>query len=553
MHVTRTVRSAKQQTPRNARRWLYAGLVAASFFAPALHAQTVTPVTPCTAAGIGSVSLVGDGAPVTILSVETATTAAPASVPYCLVKVMIPRAINIWVGLPDRWNGRWRSLGGGGYAGAVSAPTAAISAGYAGATTDTGHSGGSGTFGMTTAAPLGPDTDLQIDFAYRSEHLMAVIGKELVRAYYGRDPVYSYWDGCSTGGRQGLMMAQLFPDDYDGILAGAPAIHWDRFQAGQIWPQVAMFLDNGGVIGDGTNATLNAKYALATNAAVAACDALDGVRDGVLTDPRDCEYNVSKDPSITKESCTASDTTCLKPTEASAIDKMWQGPVSCAKGLSPGFCAVSDVATRRLRGKDSKRLWYGQTRGTGVSGLGGTTPFNIAIAQPRYWVYFDPTWDWHTLSYENYLQFFRETVDMVGPIMASDNPDLSAFRDHGGKIVMWHGFADQLIVPEGTIDYYDAVTNTISNGKYRKTQQFARLFMAPGVGHCGGGNGPQPQNLFQAVVDWVEDGKAPRTITATRTVAGVAETRPLCPYPAFAKYIGSGDPNNAANFVCVVE
>src|SRR5262249_49432643 len=168
---------------------------------------------------------------------------------------------------------------------------------------------------------------------------MAVIGKELVQAYYGRKPIYSYWNGCSTGGRQGLMMAQLFPDDYDGILAGAPAIHWDRFQAMQIWPQMAMFLDNGGPIGNRTAASLNAKQALATTAAVNACDALDGVVDGVLTDPRVCEYNVSKDPGITKSSCTPGDTTCLTPTEASAIDKMWQGPVSCARGLTPGFCA----------------------------------------------------------------------------------------------------------------------------------------------------------------------------------------------------------------------
>src|SRR5262249_24198487 len=155
--------------------------------------------------------------------------------------------------------------------------------------------------------------------------------------------------------------------------------------------------------------------------------------------------------------------TCLTPTEASAIDKMWQGPVSCARGLTPGFCAVSDLATRNLRrGNYSKRLWYGQTRGTALNGLGGFTPFSIAIAQPRYWVYFDPTWDWQTLTYQNYLQFFRDTVANVGPIMASDNPDLSAFRDNGSKVLIWHGFADQLIVPEGTIEYYDLVVDQTS-------------------------------------------------------------------------------------------
>jgi hypothetical protein len=364
-----------------------------------VNAQTV-PVLPCTSAGIGSVTLVGDGAPVQIVSVETATTAAPSSVPYCLVKVRVPAAINIWVGLPDKWNGRWQSLGGGGYAGGVSAPTGAINGGYAGATTDTGHTGGDGSFGMTTTAPLGPNTDLQIDFAYRSEHLMAVLGKQLVAAYYGRQPVYSYWNGCSTGGRQGLRMAQDFPRDYDGILAGAPAIHWDRFIASEIWPQVAMNNDTGGLIGGGVTATLNAKEALATNAAIAACDLLDGVADQTLTDPRLCEYTASKDPAITTASCTASDTTCLTPGEAAAIDKMWQGPVSCAEGLTPGACAVPDIATRRLGGKQSKRLWYGLTRGAPLNGLGGASPFSIAVSHARYWTYFDPTFDWRSLDYE---------------------------------------------------------------------------------------------------------------------------------------------------------
>jgi hypothetical protein len=142
---------------------------------------------------------------------------------------------------------------------------------------------------------------------------------------------------------------------------------------------------------------------------------------------------------------------------------------------------------------------------------------------------------------------------MVGPIMASDNPDLSEFRDHGGKLLLWHGFSDQLITSEGTIDYYDDVVNTMSHGSYTRTQKFARLFMAPGVGHCGGGSGPQPQNLFPAVVNWVEHGKAPNVILASKAITGGTQVRPLCPYPKFAKYIGTGDTNNAANFVCAEE
>jgi hypothetical protein len=519
-----------------------------------------TQTTTCDAAGIGSVTLVADGPAVTIESVSNATAGTGASaVPYCLVKVLVPQAIHIWVGLPMNglWNGRWRSLGGGGYAGSVSAPTAAVQAGYAGATTDTGHVGGSGSFGCvnncagnSASNPGEPDIPLQVDFASRSEHLMAVLGKQLVNAFYGEPPVYSYWDGCSTGGRQGLRIAQDYPADYDGILAGAPAIHWDRFQAGQIWYALVQYRDNGGPIGGGNATFSRAKENLATSRAVAACDAQDGVVDGVLTDPRTCDYSAADDATITRSTCTANDTSCLTPTEASAIDKMWKGPVSCSSGHPGASCPVPDFATRNLNGKGNKRLWYPDERGTDLSGLGGVNPFSIAVAQPRYWVYFDPTWDWHVLSYDNFLQFFTDTVKMVGPLMASDNSDLSAFRDRGGKLVMWHGFADQLIVPEGSIDYYDAVTQTLGGG-YKRTQQFARLFMAPGVGHCGGGNGPQPQAIFDAVVNWVEDGQAPDRIVAAKTSGGVVtQTRPLCAYPQFARWTGAGSTDDAANFVC---
>jgi len=536
--------------------------LAASLLAAGANAQS--PVTTCDTSGIGSVTLVADGPPVTIESVSTDTAGSgAAAVPYCLVKVLVPQAIHIWVGLPmsGKWNGRWQSLGGGVYAGTASltVPTSALLAGYAGATTDTGHAGGpprfppflsflDGSFGMLS--PGVPNTPLQIDFAHRSEHMMAVIGKQLVHAFYGQQPVYSYWNGCSTGGRQGLRMAQDYPGDYDGILAGAPAIHWDRFQAGQAWYWMVQLRDNGGPIGGGVTPTLAAKENLATSKAVAACDAQDGVVDGVLTDPRTCAYSAQADSTITKASCTASDATCLTPGEALAIDDMWEGPVSCAKGHEGASCPVRDVATRILEGKGNKRLWYPNTRGTDLSALGGATPFIAATEQAKFWVYFDPAWDPTVLDYDNFLQFFKDNVANVGPVMASDNPDLAPFRDRGGRVVMWHGFADQLIVPEGTIDYYHAVTHALGGG-YKRTQNFARLFMAPGVAHCGGGAGPQPQALFDSVVNWVEQGQAPETILATKSTGGVVtQTRPLCPYPAFAEYTGSGSTDDAANFVC---
>lgn len=208
-------------------------------------------------------------------------------------------------------------------------------AGYVGVQTDTGHSGGSGAFGMLTAVPNGaPNTQLQIDFAYRSEHLMAVLAKQLIQAFYGQPQTYSYWNGCFTGGRQGLRMAQDFPNDYDGYVIAAPAIHWDRFIAAELWPQVVMQNELGRTIS-------SAKLTLATNAAIAQCDALDGVTDGLLNDPRQCTYNPVNDAAITTDSCTATNNACLMPAEATAIQKIWTGPTN-AKG---------------------KSLWYGLERG----------------------------------------------------------------------------------------------------------------------------------------------------------------------------------------------
>ena len=326
--------------------------------------RALRQITTCDTAGIGQAHLVSDlpTAPstnppndtsVTITSVSTGTT---GGIPYCLVKLLVKPAINIWVGLPmgGNWNGRLQSEGGGGYAGSVGIPTGSIAAGYIGVQTDTGHTGGSGTFGCvndcagaTQASPARWTSSAKADFAYRSEHLMAVLGKQLAQAFYGQLPVYSYWNGCSTGGRQGLRIAQQFPNDYNGILAGAPAIHWDRFQAYQIWPQVTRNIETGGATY--TTAILNAKQTLATNAAIAACDMLDGVQDGLLTDPRKCTYNPALDPTITTASCTTTNTTCLTPGEATAFFKTWDG----------------------ARNTSGKLLWYGVERGAALSGLAG--------------------------------------------------------------------------------------------------------------------------------------------------------------------------------------
>jgi hypothetical protein len=516
-----------------------------SVVAQAPAASGAAPVLTCDAAGIGGVTLSADGAQPTITSVSTGQA---GDVEYCLVKVLVPRAINIWVGLPmaGAWNGRWQSVGGGVYAGTVNAPTEALRGGYAAAATDTGHATGpmSGIFGMLE--PGKPNVELQKDFATRSLHMMAVVGKQLVQHFYGRGPAYSYWNGCSTGGRQGLRMAQDHPEDYDGILAGAPAIHWDRFQAAMLWPQVAAKRDNGGPVGAGERAAMTAKYRLATDRAVAACDAADGVTDGLLTDPRRCGYSAAQDASITRASCSASAPSCLTPGEAKTIDAMWQGAVACGKGQG---CRAPAVASRQLGNKGDQRLWYGLPRGTDLGSLGGSAPFAVVTAQSRYWVYFDPEWDWRTVDHTNFLDYFRANVEKVGPMMASDDPDLRDFRRRGGKLVIWHGWSDPLIVAEGSIDYYERVVDRIGN--LRRTQEFARLFMAPGVGHCSGGPGHQPQGAFDTVVNWVEKGIAPESLLAARNVQGATQTRPLCPYPAVATWDGKGPQGEASSYSCM--
>ena len=516
-----------------------------------MPAYAQAPITTCDEAGVGSARLTAD-APPKILSVSTGT---EGGVSYCLVKVLVPQAINIWVGLPmnGAWNGRWQSVGGGVYQGSVDVPLEALRAGYAAATTDTGHKGGrpgvpvpflDGSFGMLK--PGEANVPLQQDFAYRSEHMMAVIGKQLVQAFYGKQPEFSYWNGCSTGGRQGLRMAQDYPEDYDGILAGAPGIHWDRFQAGMLWYSMIQLRDNGGPIGGGNAQVLAAKYRLATDRAVKVCDARDGVTDGVLTDPRSCDYLSAGDADITRPSCAADDPKCLTPNEAAVIDKSWSGPIACANGSSS--CKVPATASRKLGSKGAQRLWYGQPRGTDLATLGGAAPFSVAVEQSKYWVYLDPEWDWKKLDYNNFTQFFRDTVEQVGPLMASDDPDLRDFDRRGSKLVMWHGWLDQLINANGTVDYYDRVVK--KSGGLKRTQEFARLFMAPGVSHCAGGPGPQPQRPFDSVINWVEKGIAPDTIMAAKSAGGVTQTRPLCPYPAVARWKGTGSTDDAASFSC---
>jgi len=433
--------------------------------------------------------------------------------PFCLVKVHIQPGIEIWVGLPlnGHYNDRFMALGGGGYAGNVWAPTRAVEMGYVGATTNTGHTGSRGIFGMLHAGV--PNKQLQTDFGWRSQHLMAVVSKRLITLFYGRPPRYSYWYGCSTGGRQGLASAQRFPGDYDGVLAGAPAINFEKLGVAQTWPFVVARDEN-----HGQSMSIE-KMKLATSAAITACDAYDGIVDGVLRDPRSCHYNAEElvcKPGGSKH--------CLSPGEASAINKIWAGP----------------------QNPDGTQWWYGIPRGASLSTLAGPKLHQIPYDQARYWVELDPNWNVSSLVTSNFPAFFNKTVLTMGPgPTPSDNPkSISAFRDAGHKVLAWHGWDDQMIMPQGTIDYFNEVTAHSDNGDPSGTRNWFRLFMAPGVAHCGMDYNP----MFEALVDWVEHGIAPDSIVVPHITGNASQL--LCPHPSVSIYVGHGSKSDPANFHC---
>jgi hypothetical protein len=351
---------------------------------------------------------------------------------------------------------------------------------------------------------------------------MTITGKALTQAMYGAAPKYSYFNGCSTGGRQGLMEAQRYPQDYNGIVAGAPAINWNRLHPQQLWGPVVM-----NAMG---NPVAPCKLATATAAAIAACDAIDGVKDGVIEDPKRCNY----DPKALIGT-SAGDCGSFTQADADVIRKLWEGP----------------------RREDGSFLWYGLARGGDLSALWSSrgnplkaAPFGITMDWFRYFLAQNPQLDGNTITPAAYELYWDQSVEEFGAVIGTDNPDLTAFRDRGGKAIVWHGWADQLITPLGTIDYYSRVQ--VKMGGADKTAQFARLFLAPGVGHCAGGAGPAPYGQLDALVSWVEEGRVPEKLPAARRdqAGTVTRSRPLCKYPLVARYKGTGSTDDAPNFAC---
>jgi tannase/feruloyl esterase len=503
--------------------WVFGASVDAAAAGPPSGGPPATPVRSCE-------SLVEVALPNTTIDSAVTDPGDAQTPPSCRVQASVTHPpygddVNVWIYLPaERWNGRFQGVGGGGFAGGdPERLLEPLREGYAAGATDAGHEGGSGTFVL--------DEDNTInwqrvqDFGYLGIHEMTVVGKALVDAYYGDGPRYSYFNGCSTGGRQGIMEAQRYPSDYDGILAGAPAINWTRFQIAQFWGQLVMLEED--------NPVPMCKFEAAVAAAVEACDELgDGIADGVIGNPVACRFDAA--------SLVGAQTECgeITAADAAVINRIWEG----------------------ARRRSGEFLWYGLPKGAPFAGLHDTEvvagtlvgrPFIYDLWWIGWWLLQDPTWDWRTITYEQYERLFDQSVEMYTEVLGTEDPDLRAFRDRGGKILMWHGLADFGIFPQGSVDYFERVAALM--GGLDKTERFLRLFLAPGVGHCRGGEGPQPTGQLDALVAWVERGVAPDTILGERRdeQGAVVQTRPICRYPSVARYTGAGDPDDASSYRCV--
>ncbi len=450
--------------------------------------------------------------------------------------------IEVWMPMNGsqeaKWNGKFRGEGIGGFAGAIDYRQMgiALQRGYATAGTDTGHSAE----GTDASWALGHPEKV-IDFGYRGIHEMTRVAKAAIKAAYGKNPQYSYFEGCSNGGRQALMEAQRFPDDYDGILAGAPANFWTHLLAKGLADAQATTLDPASYIP-------SSKLPAIARAVNIACDAQDGVADGILNDPRKCRF----DPATML--CKEGDSEkCLTAAQASALKKLYDGPNDAqGRKIFPGYLPGAEEGPegwgRWITGPaPGHSLIFAFTRGY----------FSNIVYEKADWNYNDANID----------QSLKAADKKTAQILNAINPNLAPFKAHGGKLIIYHGWNDPAISALNTVNYYDEVVNKLGA---EQTKAFTRLYMVPGMQHCTSGPGPDSfgqlgsggndaqYNAELALEQWVEKGIAPRVIIATKyaddgPAKDVKMTRPLCPFPQIAKYKGTGDTNDAGNFACATD
>ena len=442
-------------------------------------------------------------------------------------------------GVQGAWNGSIQSRGNGGFAGAVSAVTPATNLGYVGTGSDTGHNAT-----ITNAIPnpnappatveappsengavfaLNPDGTLNIgrimDYGWRGQHHANLWGRYVARVYYGQKHRQNYFVGCSDGGREGHEMAQRFGDEFDGIVSISPAVHWDRWAFSGGWGNYVAHQELG------TNGLDTAKFQDVNRRALAACDGLDGIVDGMIQETRRCHYDANA--AVCGQSGASTDPTqCLTPAEAAVVNKIWDGP----------------------RSAHGQKLWVGWERGTG--GVFGITP--AATGAPtlfgeqinRYWVHKDPVFNWRSVSEEAFESEQRTLTAAFSRYIGSDSPDLHDFKHHGGKMIVSYGNADQIIPPNGHYNYVQRLFHEM--GGVGRTQDFYRYYIFPNATHCGGA-GMTEAVLFNALTNWVENGVKPDHVVAQ---VNPTRTRKVCMYPNTPRYVGSGSTDDEANFVC---
>ena len=462
---------------------------------------------------------------------------------FCRVAgVISPTAdseIKFEVWMPSsNWNGKFQGIGNGGFAGSISYEglLSAVARGYATASTDTGHGGRDATWALGHPEKI-------VDYGHRAIHEMTEKAKMVIKAFYDKGPTRSYFASCSNGGRQALMEAQRYPNDYDGIIAGAPANAFTHILTGFAW--------NMQMMSDPAN-YIPAKKLKAIEAAVlAACDSRDGVTDGVLDDPTKCGF----DPAVLLCKGPESDE-CLTEKQISVLKKIYAGPRN-SKGelIIPGFTPGGETGPGGWTG------WI-----TGGAAPAGAAQFFFSTQAFKNMVYNDPNWDLKSFDLERDSKLANEKL---GNILNATNPDLKAFSERGGKLIIYHGWNDAALPPVNTINYFHSVVAKMGE---RRAGTFVRLFMAPGVQHCNSGPGPDvfgqmvlsktgsdaQHDMTVALEKWVEEGIAPETIIATKRQPGgpqaaAARTRPLCAYPKVARYKGTGSTDDAANFTCVID
>jgi feruloyl esterase len=438
---------------------------------------------------------------------------------FCQVKVTSrptsESEIKIEVWLPSNaWNGRLQAVGNGGFSSSIQyGPLAqAVLKGYAGAANNTGQETNNGDFAAGYPERIK-------DWGYRAVHESAVVAKAAIAASYGKAPAYSYWNSCSTGGRQGLVAAEYFPGDFDGLAIGDPANPMTRLQGNNIWLNLALNKNPASFIPQ-------EKWVFIHDKVLTQCDGRDGLKDGLIMDPRTCRFNVASLACGPKANATAM---CLTAEQLTALRAVTTGSVNPRTGesLYPGF----PLGTAMLPGP-----------------VAGRNPDSSGPSTFRM-LFQDKAWDYRSMDFDKDMaradELARNTINAV------DASRLKALFARGGKVLMYHGWSDPAISPLISIDYYEKALG--ANGGKAKTYDSIRLFMAPGMGHCAGGEGPNTFDKIDVLAAWVEQGKAPDRIVASHVSDGkVDRTRPLCPYPQVARYSGAGDIEDAKNFACTM-